>query len=194
MKLKFNLIIGFLFIAAGVLLCSDQILQYVQKSNAQPVTLPKSAEAKSKIKTASQVIKTALPTHIDVPATGVSVDIEPGYYNFSDNTWTISDVKANFATITSVPNSESGNTYIYGHNKVEVFAKLNNAKIGDEAKVINSEGKTFVYKLVQIKDVKPDDLSLLLEYQGKPILTLQTCSGFFDQYRRLFIFDYESEA
>lgn len=194
MKLKFNLIIGFLFIAAGVLLCSDQILQYVQKSNAQPVTLSKSAEAKSKIKTASQVIKTALPTHIDVPATGVSVDIEPGYYNFSDNTWTISDVKANFATITSVPNSESGNTYIYGHNKVEVFAKLNNAKIGDEAKVINSEGKTFVYKLVQIKDVKPDDLSLLLEYQGKPILTLQTCSGFFDQYRRLFIFDYESEA
>lgn len=194
MKLKFNLIIGFLFIAAGVLLCSDQILQYVQKSNAQPVTLSKSAEAKSKIKTASQVIKTALPTHIDVPATGVSVDIEPGYYNFSDNTWTISNVKANFATITSVPNSESGNTYIYGHNKVEVFAKLNNAKIGDEAKVINSEGKTFVYKLVQIKDVKPDDLSLLLEYQGKPILTLQTCSGFFDQYRRLFIFDYESEA
>jgi LPXTG-site transpeptidase (sortase) family protein len=135
----------------------------------------------------------SMPVHINVSSVNVSLDIEPGYYDYTSNTWTLSQTKANFATVTSVPNSVSGNTYIYGHNQSNIFANMANVNYGDIATVTNSVGTIFNYKLVDIKDVKPDDLSFL-NYAGKPILTIQTCYGFWDQYRRLFIFDLESES
>jgi len=190
MKLRFYITIGVLFIFAGALLSSDYIIQLIKSAFAQSAPQPIGIEAK--VDAASEQKSAALPSHIDVPAADISLDIEPGYYNYSKNTWTVSNEKANFATITSAPNTKSGNTYIYGHNKPDIFAKLNDLTVGDEAMVTNSEGKIFEYKLVSERDISPDDLSFL-KYNGKPILTLQTCSGFWDQYRRLFVFDLESE-
>jgi LPXTG-site transpeptidase (sortase) family protein len=71
-----------------------------------------------------------------------------------------------------------------------LFAKLNKISIGDEAMVVNSNGEIFSYKLVHITDVWPDDISFL-NSSVKPTLTLQTCSGFWSQYRRLYFFDFE---
>jgi LPXTG-site transpeptidase (sortase) family protein len=71
---------------------------------------------------------------------------------------------------------------------------LNKALIGTTATVKTTDNKTFTYALSAIHDVSPTDPSWLVNYKGKAILTLQTCAGFWDQYRRLFIFDFVSEA
>jgi len=191
MEPRFNITVGILFILVGVLLGSDYIIQFAKADTyAQSTTQLVSSETRAGV--ADQPVNTALPTHISVPVIGVSVDIEPGYYNYSDGIWTVGDKKASFATVTSVPNAKAGNTYMYGHNRPNIFTKLNNLILGDKVIVTNSDNKMFTYKLVSIRDVQPDDVSFL-EYSNKPILTLQTCSGFWDQYRRLFIFDLESE-
>jgi LPXTG-site transpeptidase (sortase) family protein len=189
MKARFNITIGILFILAGALLGSGYIIQFIKNSNYAHST-PQFVT----IKQTAPIPAAALPTHVSVPSTGMSVGVDPGYYDASTQTWTLSDTKAYFATVTTPPNSIEGNTYIYGHNRASVFSALNKATIGADAVVTTAANKTFTYQLVSIKDAQPNDLSLLLNYQGKPILTLQTCAGLWDQYRRLFVFNFVSET
>jgi LPXTG-site transpeptidase (sortase) family protein len=196
MNTRFNITVGILFILAGSLLGSSYIFQYFQNSsvNATPKLPASLVTTKSTTTVTSTVpMRTALPTHISVPATGVNVDIDPGYYDKKTQTWTLSDTKAYFATVSTVPNTVGGGTYIYGHNRASVFAHLNGMKDGDEAYVTTSDGKVFTYSLIDIEDVTPTNLSLL-QYSGKPTLILQTCAGFLDEYRRLFILKLVSES
>lgn len=184
MNTRFNITIGLLFILAGFLVGSDQIIQFVQTSYAQPVSQPVSSQEIAQ----TIPVDVALPIHLSVPSSGVSVDIDPGYYSPDTQTWTISDTKAYFAVGTATPNTVGGNTYIYGHNRGNIFYRLNKALPGAEAVVTTSDNKKFTYILTTVRDVQPSDMALL-NYQGEPILTLQTCSGLWDQYRRLFIFN-----
>lgn len=185
MNMKFKLTIGALFVLAGALLGSESIIQYVQGLSEHPSVI--SPEQTTSF-TPQQPLE-AQPTHISISRIGLSVDIEPGYYDTSQQAWTVSDTKAQFATTTSEPNETGGNTFIYGHNRAGIFGSLHNAQLDDQA-VVTTTGKTYTYKLTSIKDVKPTDASLF-SYKGKPILTLQTCSGVWDQYRRLFVFNLE---
>jgi LPXTG-site transpeptidase (sortase) family protein len=185
MNIKFNLTIGALFLLAGALLGSESIIHYVQSLSAHPA--PTSPQQIA-IPQNSHDQKTE-PTHISIDRIGLSVDIEPGYYDATQGVWTVSDTKAQFATTTSQPNKTAGNTFIYGHNRAGIFGNLHKSKVGDEAIVTTTHG-VFTYKLVSYRDVSPNDTSLFT-YTGKPILTLQTCSGSWDQYRRLFVFNLE---
>lgn len=189
MNLKSNLIIGVLFILAGALLNSDTIIRYFKSVSASSSYHASAKVAQATAAAAKDVIS-GQPSHITLPRLNISVDIEPGYFNASTQSWTLSDTKAQFATMTSQPNTASGNTYIYGHNRSAVFSSLHKAVPGDEAIVTTTNGHAFTYKLVSSKDVLPTDVSLF-DYKGKPILTLQTCSGIWDQYRGLFVFDLE---
>jgi LPXTG-site transpeptidase (sortase) family protein len=191
MKVRFNITIGLLFILAGGLLGSSYIINYVRELNTHTNSAPQIVTTQ----TAPQPAKnqaTAYPTNVSIPTVNLSVDVDPGYYDAASQTWTLSDTAAFFATISTPPNSVSGDTYIYGHNRGNVFNPLNNAAIGTTATVKTTDNKTYTYKLSAVHDVKPDDASWLLGYKGKPILTLQTCAGFWDQYRRLFVFDFVS--
>jgi LPXTG-site transpeptidase (sortase) family protein len=185
MNVKFKLTIGALFVLAGALLGSESIIDYVHSLSERPSVV--SPEQKPSFKPRQS--HNAQPTHISVSRIGLSVDVEPGYYDDSQQAWTVSDTKAQFATTTSEPNEIGGNTFIYGHNREGIFGSLHNAQIGDEA-IVTTTDKTYTYRLVSSKDVKPTDASLF-NYKGKPILTLQTCSGAWDQYRRLFVFNLE---
>lgn len=130
-----------------------------------------------------------MPDHIYLPGVDISVDIEPGYYNKASQTWTLSSTRAEYATVTPQPNNGNGNTFIYGHNRWEVFYKLLKVQPGDEAIVTTTNNHKFVYKLASRRDTSPTDNSLFA-YQGPPILTLQTCSGLWYQNRSLFVFNF----
>jgi LPXTG-site transpeptidase (sortase) family protein len=185
MNIKFNLTIGALFILAAALLSSESIIHLVDGVSANShTTAPEIVSSPQ-----TEQSQNAMPTHISIERIGLSVDVEPGYYDAVQQTWTASDTKAQFATNTPQPNETAGNTFIYGHNRSHIFGNLHNARIGDEA-VVTTSGKTYTYKLAKFKDVSPTDASLF-SYKGKPVLTLQTCSGAWDQYRRLFVFDLE---
>jgi LPXTG-site transpeptidase (sortase) family protein len=187
-KLRFYFFIGLFFVLAGLLLASPRIVQHWQQKNSQPVFTAPSSQSANNLKRATV---SGVPAHIDVPATGISVDVQPGYYNKSSQTWTLSLNKAQYATITPEANDGNGNTFIYGHNRPEVFFKLLKAQPGDEAIVTTTNHHKFVYKMTSRHDTKPSDDSLF-RYQGPPILTLQTCSGFWYQNRSLFVFKLES--
>jgi LPXTG-site transpeptidase (sortase) family protein len=193
MRLRFKLTIGILFILAGGLLGSNYIINYVRESNVNTTAAPR-IEAQRADNKAAIAQSTAYPTNVSIPSINLSVNVAPGYYDVKTQTWTLNNSEAFFATISIPPNTISGNTYIYGHNRGNVFNPLNKAAIGTIAIVKTTDNKTFTYKMSAIHDVSPNDPSWLLDYRGAPILTLQTCAGFFDQYRRLFVFDFVSEV
>jgi len=184
-NLRFYAFVGLFFIMAGLLMSSQHFIKHWQRVNAQPVFATSAKQAATAQKQATLI---GDPSHIEIPAVGISLEIEPGYYNQKTQTWTLSLTKAEYATITPKPNNASGNTFIYGHNRKGVFSTLLNIKAGDKAVVTTSNGHKFTYVMKSRHDTSPTDSSLF-DYQGPPILTLQTCSGFWYQNRSLFVFD-----
>ncbi len=182
--LQFYFFIGLFFVLVGLLLSSQHLVQQWQQKNSQPVF----ATGISQANQTRKAIISGTPSHIDIPGADISVDIEPGYYNKSSQTWTLSLTKAEYATVTPRANNGGGNTFIYGHNRWAVFYKLLKVQPGDEAIVTTTNNHTFVYKLAGRHDTSPNDTSLF-RYQGPPILTLQTCSGLWYQNRSLFVFN-----
>lgn len=130
------------------------------------------------------------PVHIQFPAQNISVDVIPGYFNASSQTWTLTRDKAQFAPVTPLPNNKTGNTFIYGHALPQVFSRLVNSNIGDTAIVTTDNGHTFTYKLTAVRDVQPNDISPLQDHKS-PIMTVQTCSGTWYQHRRMFTFEFQ---
>lgn len=198
MKLRFYFTIGLLFLFAGLLLDSQRFIQYwqvkepmTQTSGVVEAAAKTSAPKATDNGSASQahMLVSGVPKHISLPRLGISLDIKPGYYNKASQTWTLSNTNAHFATVTAPANNQSGNTFIYGHNKETVFKNLSNIKPGDTAIITTTNNLTFTYVFSGQRTTNPNDVSLFA-YTGKPILTLQTCSGVFYQNRQLFTFNF----
>lgn len=131
------------------------------------------------------------PVGLTLKSVDVDIEVIDGTYDVKTGEWSLSDDKAHYALMTPEANNTAGNTFIYGHNKKEVFSSLKNLKVGDEAVVKTDDGKEFYYRLTSSKEVPPSDVSLF-EYRGSPILTIQTCSGTWYEKRMLFTFEFKS--
>lgn len=131
------------------------------------------------------------PANLQIPSLGMNLSIIPGVYNPKTGEWTLSLDKVQYATVTPEPNNESGATFLYGHYRSEVFARLHTIAPNSEAIVTTDNGHTFTYKLNGVQVVSPSDSSQVFNYTGKPILIIQTCTGLFFQNRQLFYFDLE---
>lgn len=129
------------------------------------------------------------PLQIEFPAQRVSVAVAPGYYDAATKTWNVSKDKAHFAVTTAEPNNKTGNTFIYGHNRWQVFTALLDAKVGDTARIHTDNGHVFTYTLIGIHDTDEYDVSYL-QPTAAPTLTVQTCSGVNYQYRRMLTFSF----
>lgn len=127
------------------------------------------------------------PLGLMVPKLKMDLVVKEGKYDAGRASWTIDNKAAFYATITPKPNNSRGNTLIYGHNSHQIFGNLNQLEKDDLVYIKATNQKIFVYKLKEVKDVEPTDLSLF-EYRGKPILTIQTCAGTWYEKRRLFTF------
>jgi LPXTG-site transpeptidase (sortase) family protein len=132
------------------------------------------------------------PSHIDVPTVGISLAVIPGAYNQQTDSWTLTDDKAQFADMTSKPNSVAGTTFVYGHNTQLVFAKLAGIKPGDAAYVTTSNGHRFEYIYNGNRSVNPDNTSILNDNPDHAQLVLMTCEGILSQTRRVMYFDIRS--
>lgn len=83
----------------------------------------------------------------------------------------ISDIHNN---IVIYGHSAGGDYYSRTHDTAAAFSTLSDIKIGDEIE-IQMEGKTYKYRIVKTKIVKPDDTSIITGEKGKGTLTLFTC-------------------
>ena len=128
------------------------------------------------------------PVRIDIPSLKLSLPVIPGYYNKRTHSWTLTNDKVQYAVMTPPPNNASGNTFLYGHYRWGLFASLHTIKAGAEVSITTDNGHVFTYDFVGSRETNPYDDSLF-KYQGKPILTIQTCSGLFFQNRQLFTFN-----
>lgn len=128
------------------------------------------------------------PVKLDIPSADISIKVAKGYYDAVAQKWTLSKDSAHYAVMTPPPNKTGGNTFIYGHNRSSVFSRLFNVGNGDFAYLTTENKQRYSYKLVRSYTTSPSD-SGFLNYQGKPILTLQTCSGARFQNRSLYVFE-----
>ena len=141
------------------------------------------------VDTRDEEVVSGVPVRLQIDAADVDIAVSDGGYDAENHTWELSTDTAHYADITPPANNQVGNTFIYGHNRREVFASLDKLTIGDQAVIQTVNGKTFIYTLRNIEDVEPTDVSLF-EYQGTSILTVQTCSGNWFEKRRLYTFDF----
>lgn len=118
--------------------------------------------------------------HVDLP-------IDKGYYDPASNSWSLSGTRAQFMTISAEANNFAGDTYIYGHNNDSVFGALRHTtpSVGSTALIYTSNGHIFSYHFVGSTNVAPDATEVL-NYQGAPIMTIQTCTGSFNEVRTLY--------
>lgn len=131
------------------------------------------------------------PDRLQLNNQGVNLEIVDGYYNSETAQWTLTKDKVQFALPTDIPNNKFGNTLIYGHNRKGVFNNLYTLKKGDTATVSTRNGYVFTYTFNQTEIVEPTD-TMIFAYEGKPRLTLQTCTGTFFQDRIFYYFSLSS--
>lgn len=127
------------------------------------------------------------PTRITIPRLRIELPIEKGYYDPASKTWNVSKTAAQYATITPPLNTKGGNTFIYGHNLKDVFGRLPELKNGDIILLATEYNSRLAYRLTTARETNPYD-DTLFYYTGPPIVTVQTCSGLFDQNRTLYTF------
>jgi len=133
---------------------------------------------------------TGIPIRLVVPSLNIDLPIDKGVYNPDNNSWTLSRTHAQFAELSSPANDQGGNTFIYGHRNKYVFLRLYRIKPAEKALVYTSNNHVFSYSFSGTERVAPSDVSIF-NYLGPPILTIQTCSGDWNEWRQLFKFDFE---
>ena len=177
--------LGIFMTVGALLVLAGPLIKAVAESNP-----PKHATSQQAATpyVAPQEKMSGQPVHIAIPAVHIDLPVAIGVFNEASGTWTISNGSAYFANVSALANNQAGSTFIYGHNTSQVFGRLPKLAVGDMATVTTANGHTFTYKLRLWYDVQPTDTTPL-NYHGRPILTLQTCTGEWSQHRRMFVFD-----
>jgi LPXTG-site transpeptidase (sortase) family protein len=130
-----------------------------------------------------------IPISLTIPRLNIHLTIISGVYNSSNQTWTLTPDKAQYWQLSSPVNNRSGNTISYGHDTQTVFYYTKDLKIGDMLIINTSNNHKFIYVYQSSRLVLPTDTSIY-NYNGKPQITLLTCNGIDDKYRRLMYFNF----
>lgn len=184
-KTKLLIIVSALLFISGAGLLSLQVIRNHQISQ---VVRPPTGQVTTAVPQSSSSVISGQPTYLTIDSLHIALPVINGYYNSKTQTWVLTTDKAQYATITPLPNDRSGNTFIYGHYRSEVFASLHKITPGATATITTSNHRQFIYEFTSSHITDPNDDSLF-HYQGPPILTLQTCTGLFFQNRQLFTFN-----
>lgn len=128
------------------------------------------------------------PNGIYIPRLGIDLEVRPGTYDIPSQTWDLSWDASHYAIQTSLANNRSGLTLIYGHNTQAVFGKTKNLQVGDIVEIRTTEGPTFVYTFISDSVVSPNDTSIFLYDEDKPQLSLLSCTGRWNESRRIMNF------
>ena len=86
---------------------------------------------------------------------------------------------------------KGGNTVLFGHRylylppRKDTLFSLDKVKVGDGFE-INWEGKAYKYKVIEVKIVNPDDISVL-NPTAVPSVTIITCTPVFTTKFRLVV-------
>ena len=178
---------GVVLVVAGILGAGPGLYyQFSQSGSVANYGLPRVA-ANPLVAPAAPLIS-GKPRQIIIDNLSINLPVADGYYNPKNGSWTLSRNQAHFALPSTPANNKQGMTFIYGHNRSEVFSRLAKITPGSTAMVITDNNYRFTYRYVASFATNPKDTAVF-GYGGPPILVLQTCSGAWFQNRQLFQFD-----
>lgn len=166
-----NKIIGLTFLILAFVLLVFPINSSIQKPNEKnPIAI--NSELLSSKKTLDNPIRILIPkADIDLPV--VDAKIVNGY-------WEISETTASYGLGSGHP-GEKGNTVIFAHARQGLFYNLKDVKVQDTIYVFTKD-EWFIYKVNKITEVFPNQTEVI-EPTKNQVLTLYTCSGFYDEKR-----------
>jgi LPXTG-site transpeptidase (sortase) family protein len=139
------------------------------------------------------VVVSGKPVRITIPDYAIDLAVDEGLYNSADGSWSLSDIRAQFASFTAPANNHSGNTFIYGHATDIVFGRLAAATppVGTIAKIYTNNNHTFTYQFTDARTLAPNDTSIFDDVAKAPAtLTIQTCTGVFSEWRTMYHFSF----
>jgi LPXTG-site transpeptidase (sortase) family protein len=182
---------------AAILICGGIVMLRSQRTSevvteaatATPLPTDPAQDTPTQAAERKNLSGEGLPQNIQIPSVSIDLPVKKGFYNAATQKWTLSINSAHFAVMSTVPNTKEGNTYIYGHNRRSVFSQLTTIQTGAEATVLTDKNQAYTYRLARVVTTNPADSSMLVSYSGKPILTLQTCTGALYQNRTLYVFE-----
>lgn len=187
---------GLMLIVAAAVLATEYYLSVKTQQDAVAKALSAHSSVPTKTVTITRQAVQGTPIKIEIPSVGISQPVDPGYYDPSTGKWTLSYHAVYWASMTAPINSQTGNTFIYGHDVPQIFGNLLKAQTGAQAIVTTDNGYQFTYTLQSTKAYSPNDTSAI-QQTDSPHLTVQTCSGSWYQYRQMFTFtldDYKKVA
>jgi LPXTG-site transpeptidase (sortase) family protein len=132
------------------------------------------------------------PNRIVIPSEDVDLPVDQGFYDSADASWTLNGYRAQFDMASSPANNYGGETFIYGHNNDYVFGALRHhaPAPGALALLYTVNGHVFAYRFTRSWSLTPDDVSVL-NYQGSPVLLIQTCTGSLNEWRTMYLFTFD---
>ena len=131
------------------------------------------------------------PTKLKIDRLGIDLPIIFGKYDAANDSWTVRDDAVQYASVSTLPNDESGNTFLYGHNTSKVLDAVKDLRVGDKLTITTSNGRIFTYSYNKDVSVKPNKTDVITAPSDAPRVTLMTCEGIFSQMRRLMYFNFE---
>lgn len=140
-------------------------------------------------KPAKQVIS-GKPIRVKIARLGINLPIIDGKYDKVKDSWVLRDDTAQYATISTLPNDNQGNTFIYGHNTTAVLEPVKGLRVGDTLTIATTNGHVFSYKYISDISVKPNKTDIITAPSKTPRVTLMTCEGIFSKTRRVMYFNF----
>jgi len=166
-----NKIIGLIFlILTFVILFLPQIFFSPQINNNDPIKIsPLLLVSKAKEND---------PIRILIPQ--VSIDLKVTDAKITNGYWELSENTASYGLGSGQPGTK-GNTVIFAHARQGLFYNLKNVKENDIIYVFTKKN-WFRYKIYKISAVYPNQTEIIKPTK-KEVLTLYTCTGFYDEKR-----------
>lgn len=189
MKAKFRNLYKQLFVSVLITIHTFSLSMFWFLSH-QPVNQVAQAATPTKQVVLPEKAISGNPAQVIIPSVGINVRVVPGTYDVPNASWSLGAYTAQVATMLAPANNSSGNTFIYGHNNKFVFAQLEHIQPGASVEIVADNGNRFFYTYMMERVVPPTDTSLFT-YYGKPILTLQTCTGALFEQRHLIYFSFD---
>lgn len=124
-----------------------------------------------------------IPVYIKAYPVGVDVEIKEA--SIVNGVWTVHSNSSSYL-LNSAGIGDGGNIIIYGHNKDNIMGPIRHIKIGAIVDITGSDGQVYQYEVVKTDVVAPDNLSYLSP-ANEEVLTIYTCTGFFDTERFIAI-------
>ena len=163
-------VLGILFVILGfIFLFTVPTIPQRVATEREPITAGREFEGNKK---ESEVVRVIIPNR-DIDLEVKPAKIVRGY-------WEASEISASHGDGSANP-GENGNTVIFAHAREGFFYNLKDAK-KDDVVYVMTQDKWYRYKISEIKTVYPNNIETVAPTDNE-VLTLFTCSGFFDEKR-----------